>query len=262
MSVRRDARQQIGRFLNSTLGRNLVLGVIVLNAVFLGMETYPAVVKQWGDFLETAEWIILLLFTVEIAMRGYVSGSVRAYLRDPWNVFDFLVVGVCYLPFEGSYVSVARILRLLRVLRTVSIFPELRQIVVTLLRSLPSMAHIALLLLLLIYTYAVVGTFLFRETAPEHFGSLHRTGLTLFQVVTLEGWNEVMDAVLPAHPWAWTYFVSFIFVGTFVVFNLFVGVIVSNLEAVRSHGSKSAPDFEERVLKELKALRQGRRRNR
>ncbi len=248
-------RKRIAHILNTGLGRNLVLGLIILNAILLGMETYPTVEEKWKELLHAADWIILLLFTVEIFLRYYASGSVRAYLKDPWNVFDFLVVGVCWLPFGSRYVSVARILRVLRVLRAMSIFPDLRQLVVTLLRSLPSMAHIALLLVILIYTYAVVGTFIFREVAPGQFGSLHRTALTLFQVVTLEGWNEVMEAVLPAHPWAWIYFLTFIFIGTFVVFNLFVGVIVNNLQTERSRDHSSTPGFERRVLKELQELR-------
>ncbi len=256
-------RRTIGRFLDSAWGRNAVLTLILANAVLLGLETYPAVSDRWGGTLHALDRLILWAFTVELAARLYAVGSVTKYLRDPWNVFDAVVVGVCWMPAAGGYVSVVRLLRVLRVLRAMSVLPELRTIVGSLLKSLPGMAHIAILLVMVIYTYSVLGTFLFRATAPAHFGSLHRSALTMFETVTLEGWVDVMNAVSTAHPWAWAYFISFIFVGTFVVFNLFVGVIVSNIE--KSHAEHPEEDdsaFRKRVLSELAELRKATRRKR
>lgn len=243
------ARAQIGAFLNSAQGRNLVLGLIFLNAAILGLETYPAVMDGWGSLLRAADRAILILFTVEIVLRFYSEGSLKKYVSDRWNLFDLAIVSACWVPAAGSFLSVARILRVLRVLRAVSIFPELRRIVETLLKSLPAIGHIALLLALLIYAYAVAGTFLFRDTVPEAFGSLHLTLLTLFQVVTLEGWPDYLKLTLEHHWWAWIFFLTFILVGTFVIFNLFIGVIVGNLETAREG------DFEKRVLAELAAIR-------
>ncbi len=255
-------KKRILGFLDSAAGRHAILGLIVANAVLLGLETYPAVAERWGGALHALDRFILWAFTLELAARLYALGGPARYLRDPWNVFDAVVVGACWMPAAGGYISVIRLLRVLRVLRAMSVLPELRVIVGSLLRSLPGMAHIALLLVLVIYTYSVLGTFIFRSVAPEHFGSLHRTALTMFEVVTLEGWVDVMNTLTPAYPWAWAYFVSFIFVGTFVVFNLFVGVIVSNIE--RSHADEPDPDaaFKKRVLSELAALRKADRRSR
>lgn len=255
-------RRRILSFLDSSAGRNTVLALIVANAVLLGLETYPTVAERWGGTLHAMDRLILWAFTVELLARFYGVGNTGKYLRDPWNLFDLVVVGACWMPAAGGYISVVRLLRVLRVLRAMSVLPELRVIVGSLLRSLPGMAHIALLLVLVIYTYSVLGTFIFREASPEHFGSLHRTALTMFEVVTLEGWVDVMKTLAPTHPWAWAYFVSFIFVGTFVVFNLFVGVIVSNIE--RSHADEPDPDaaFRKRVLAELASLRKANRRKR
>jgi voltage-gated sodium channel len=140
-------------------------------------------------------------------------------------------VGVSFLP-SSQFFTVARLFRILRALRTVSVMPELQRLVTALLRSLPALGHILILLALLMYVYAAIGTSLFGEIAPEYFGSLHLSVLTLFSIITLEGWVAVMDEVLTQMPLAWIYFVSFILIATFVAMNFFVGVIVNNLQSV------------------------------
>jgi hypothetical protein len=121
----------------------------------------------------------------------------------------------------------------MRVTRLVSVFPELRLIVSTMLRSIPSMGHVIMMLALLLYVYAVLGLYMFREDDPEHWGTLGTALLTLFQMLTLEGWEEIQAAVLDAYPWAWVYFASFVFVAVFVVVNLFIAVVINNLESAK-----------------------------
>jgi voltage-gated sodium channel len=128
---------------------------------------------------------------------------------------------------------VARLARLLRVTRLVSVFPELRLVVSTMLRSIPSMGHVIIMLGLLLYVYGVLGVAVFRDQDPERWGSLGMALLTLFQMLTLEGWVEIQDRVLESHPWAWIYFASFVFIGVFVVVNLFIAVVINNLETVK-----------------------------
>jgi voltage-gated sodium channel len=250
-------REQLSSTLDSNVGKNVVLGLILLNAALIGLETYPALARDHDALLEILDKGILILFTVEIFVRLFAAGSPKRFFRDPWNVFDTIVVGVCWLPFGGSYISVARLLRVLRVLRAATLFPQLRRLVATLLRSIPAMGHIGLLLGILLYGYAVIGTFLFRETVPQFFPTLHRSALTLFQVVTLEGWNEILFATLEHHPYSWIFFVSFIFLGTFITFNLFVGVIVDNMDNAREEEKEEEENvFEGKVLAELAALRE------
>jgi voltage-gated sodium channel len=140
-------------------------------------------------------------------------------------------VGVAYLP-ASEFFTVARLFRILRALRTVSVSPDLQKVVNALLRSLPALGHILILLALLMYVYAAIGTSLFGQIAPKFFGTLHQSVLTLFSIITLEGWVTVMDEVVPQMPAAWIYFVTFILFGTFVALNFVVGVIVNNLQAV------------------------------
>ena len=166
-------------------------------------------------------------------MRFLATEPKRVFFRSGWNVFDLVIVAAGFLP-SSEFVTVARLFRILRVLRAVSVMPDLQRVVAALLRSLPSLSHIVVLLALLMYVYAAVGTSLFGDVAPKSFGTLHKSVLTLFSVITLEGWVSVMDEVLPHMPAAWIYFVTFILFGTFVALNFFVGVIVNNLQTVAS----------------------------
>jgi voltage-gated sodium channel len=129
---------------------------------------------------------------------------------------------------------VARLARLLRALRVVSALPELRLIVATMLRSIPSLANVIVLLGLILYVYAVAGVHLFAGIDPANWGSLPRAGLTLFEILTLEGWVDLMDASLGATPWAWVYYVSFVVLAVFVVINLFIAIVINNLEAAKA----------------------------
>jgi voltage-gated sodium channel len=210
--------------------RQAVTILILLNAVIIGLETYPAIGAGYGDLLDVADSVILYLFTAELALRFAAARPPLAFFRSGWNIFDLVIVAIGYLP-ASEFFTVARLFRIVRVLRAISILPDLQKVVSALLLSLPSLGHIAALLALLIYVYAAVGTSLFGAIAPKYFGTLHGSVLTLFSVITLEGWVGVMDEVLPHMPAAWIYFVTFILLGTFVALNFFVGVIVNNLQS-------------------------------
>ncbi len=207
----------------------VMLIVILANAATIGLETYPDIMALYGHTLHLLDRVMLWIFVVELGLRYWAASSKKAHFLNGWTWFDIIVVAIAFVPASAG-ASVARVLRVFRVLRAVSMMPQLRLLVSTLLRSLPSMVNILLLLSVLFYLFGVIGTVLFGQVAPEHFGRLHTTLLTLFGVVTLEGWVEVMTAVRAVRPWAWIYFVSFILLGTFVVINLFVAVVVNNLE--------------------------------
>jgi voltage-gated sodium channel len=225
------AVRRIASIVESPQFRHVVTALILLNAIIVGLETYPEVRAAYGDALQIADRIILYLFTVELALRFFAAQPPSAFFRSGWNIFDLAIVSLGFLP-SSEFFTVARLFRIIRVLRAISVLPDLQKVVGALLLSLPSLGHIAALLGLLIYVYGAIGTSLFGTIAPKYFGTLHQSVLTLFSVITLEGWVSVMDEVLPHMPAAWIYFVTFILLGTFVALNFFVGVIVNNLQSV------------------------------
>jgi voltage-gated sodium channel len=214
--------------------QHFILGVIVVGAIVIGVETSATLTARYGAVIFALEMLIQTIFVAEMAIRvlAYWPRPL-AFFASGWNVFDFVVVTASLLPQAGAFAIVARLARLLRVTRVVSVFPELRLIIGTMVRSIPSMGHVIVLLSLLLYVYAVLGFHFFRETDPAHWDSLGAALLTLFQMLTLEGWVEIQAAVLEAHPWAWIYFSSFVFVAVFVVVNLFIAVVINNLESVK-----------------------------
>lgn len=214
--------------------QNLILGVIVANAAILGLETSPPLVARFGTLFDAVNLVAQAIFVVELAIRvAAYSPHLRRFFLDGWNTFDFTVVALASLPATGGISNIARLARVLRATRLVSALPELRLVFETMVRSLPSIAHILVLLGLFLYVYAVVGFNVFGATDPERWGSLGAALLTLFQVLTLEGWNEVQGDLIAAHPWSWIFFASFIVVAVWVVTNLFVAVIINNLEAAK-----------------------------
>ncbi|HXH81335.1 MAG TPA: ion transporter [Candidatus Tectomicrobia bacterium] len=222
------------RTADSSRFQNFILAVIVLTAVLVGVETSETLTARYGPLFDALDAVVQAIFVVEIAVRLLACWPrPLAFFRDGWNVFDFAVIVASLLPQAGAFAMVARLARLMRVTRLVSVFPELRLIIGTMLRSIPSMGHVIMLLGLLLYVYAILGLYLFRAVDPEHWGGLGAALLTLFQMLTLEGWVELQDSVLGAYPLAWIYFGSFIFVAVFVVVNLFIAVVINNLESVK-----------------------------
>lgn len=236
-----------------------MIGLIVFNGVLVGLETSHAIVEQWGRWLHLGNDLILAVFIVEAALKIIaVAPRLALYFGNGWNLFDFTVVVASLVPATGEFALVARLVRVLRVLRLVSTVPQLRLIVATLVRSIPSMGHVLMLAGIIFYIYAVSGFHLFHRDDPEHWGTLGTALLTLFQVVTLEGWVEVMEKVSAAHPWAWAYFVSFVLIATFIVLNLFIAIVINNLEASKTAELErlQQPVTREQLLAELARTRE------
>lgn len=228
-----------------------IISVIFVAAVLVGLETSPGIRKQHGFLLHFLDQLILGIFTAEIAIKMGAHGRKPwRYFLDSWNIFDFLIVVVCFLPMEGQFAAVLRLVRILRVLRLVSAVPRLQLLVGALLKSVPSMGYVSVLLLILFYIYAVMGTFLFSAHDPMHFGSLGISMISLFRTVTMEGWTDLMytqiygssyvdgqsnPMFLKPHGYlAVAYFVSFILIGTMVMLNLFIGVIMKSMNEVQT----------------------------
>lgn len=218
----------------STVFQVAVLGVIVLNAVIIGLETSPALDARFGRLFYGLSHLAQILFTIEIAIRltAHWPRPLR-FFRDGWNTFDFTVVAIAFIPATAGLTNLARVARILRATRLVSALPHLRLIFDTLVRSIPSIGHVLALLALLVYLYGIVGYHLFATTDPDRWGTLGAALFTLFQVLTLEGWNDIHAALSPEHRWSWLFFGSFIVVAVFVVANLALAVIITSLEAAK-----------------------------
>jgi voltage-gated sodium channel len=248
------------RLANSPRFQHFILGVIVVGAIVIGVETSATLTARYGAIIVAVETLIQTIFVAEIAIRVLAYWPrPAAFFRSGWNIFDFAVVAASLLPQAGAFAVVARLARLLRVTRLVSAFPELRLIIGTMLRSIPSMGHVIVLLSLLLYVYAVLGFHFFRGADPTHWGSLGAALLTLFQILTLEGWVEIQGAVLGAYPFAWIYFSSFVLVAVFVVVNLFIAVVINNLDSVK-HEQQVDADRESTHRGLLEAIETVRRR--
>lgn len=243
------------RIVDAPAFNTFITAVIVLAGILVGVETFPGVVAAHGDLLHALDKVVLAIFVAEIAVKVAAEGKRPwNYFRDVYNVFDFTIVAITLLPLGGQYVTVLRLLRLLRVLRLVHALPRLQILVNALLKSIPSMGYVGVFLMLLFYVYGVAGVFLFGKNDPLHFGRLDSAMLTLFTVVTLEGWAELMYTQLygcdpnagapcttpQAQPLiAPLYFMTFILFGTMIVLNLFIGVIMNSMQEAASETAKA-----------------------
>ena len=251
------------RLVNKAAFEYTIIALILLNGVFLGLGTSPVLEQQYGDLLHLGNQIILGVFIVEALLKMLaVAPRVDMYFRDGWNVFDFLVIVFSLIPATGEFAMVARLARLLRVLRLISAIRELRLIVAALVRSIPSVGHVMLLMSIIVYIYAIIGYQLFHEHDPMHWRSLGISVLTLFNIITLEGWTVVMDNAMQLHSWAWVYFVSFVVAGTFVVINLFIAIIINNLDEAKAERLRELepPVSRAELLRELRTTRDALRR--
>lgn len=230
-------RERLAAFMESPGLRRFVMGVIVFNAVILGLETSPAVMERAGGLLRFLDMLCLVILVIEIALKLYAMGP--RFFRSGWNVFDLGVVGIALLPSAGE-LSVLRALRVLRILRLISFSSSMRQVVEGFIRALPGMGSVFLLSLLIFYISSVLATKLFGASFPEQFGNLAVTALTLFQVMTLEGWGDgVLYPLMEVYPYAWIFFIVFIVVTAFAVINLLVGLVVNAMQEAAGHDAEA-----------------------
>lgn len=234
-------RQQAAALVANRWFERVIVGLILINSLLLGLETFDSIRQQYGAAIELAYDLILAVFVIEMLLKMIaLAPNIHHYFKDGWNVFDFTIVVLSLLPATGSTAMIARMVRIFRVLRLISVLPELRVLVSTLLRSIPGIGNIGILLALIFYVYAVAGYQFFHEIDPDHWGDLWTALLTLFQIITLEGWTDLMHTVMPKFEWAWLYFTSFVVVATFMVMNLIIAVVLDNLEGAKVEASDEA----------------------
>lgn len=260
-------RARVARLVAGTGFQRTIIALILLNAVTLGLETSDSVMEAWGTVLHAVDALLLWIFTAELALRVYAFRG--RFFRDPWGIFDLIVVGIAWMPATGP-LSVLRALRVLRVLRLISVVPSLRNVVEAMLAALPGMGSIVLLMGLIFYVFAVMAVKLFGGAMEEEFGDLGAAFFTLFQLMTMDDWANILKAAMEHRPWAWLFFFPFILVATFVVLNLFIGVIVESIQTLReeresadARAAQAATDAaasaahadQETLLREIRALR-------
>ncbi len=246
-------RQTLAEFLDRPSTRYAIMGVILFNAVILGLETSAAVMAEIGWLIVALDTLCLAIFVAELAAKLYARGF--SFFRSGWNVFDFVIVGVALVP-AGQGLAVLRALRILRLLRVVSVAPTLRRVVEGFVSALPGMGSVFLLMGIIFYIGSVIATKLYSTTFPEWFGTLGASAYSLFQIMTLESWSMgIVRPVMQVHPEAWLFFVPFILITTFAVVNLVVGLIVNSMQEAHAVEEVAATeDYREQVIQRLAAI--------
>ena len=215
------------RIRDSKFFTGIVIAVIVASAIYAGVSSYN-IPNQYTVLLDYFDYAITIFFLIEILIRIFAEANhpIR-FFKNGWNVFDFIIVVVSLVPVDGaSSAFVARLLRIIRILRIITVVPAFRHIIESIFKSIPRVSFIALLMFIVIYIWAAIGTLLFGETDPENWRNIGIAALTLAQVATYDDWAAIMDVVIDTHPYSWIYFVSFILVTSVVLLNMVIGIIV------------------------------------
>ncbi len=221
----------VKEIVESKFFRYFITGLIVFNGIILGLATSKSLMASYGTLINTLDMLIVAIFTVEIIMRIAVYKG--AFFKDPWSLFDFFVVAISLIPTSDG-LSILRALRVLRLFRLLTIVPQMRVIIGALIAVIPGIASVAMVLLLFFYVFAIMATTLFGEAFPQWFGTLGESMYTLFQIMTLESWSMgIARPVMEAYPYAWIYFVIYILIVTFIMVNLFIGIIVDAIFTIK-----------------------------
>ena len=245
-------RFKIASFVEGSAFVYSITALIVINAITLGMETNKAIMADYGNVLHIIDKAILVIFTIELLLKFYAYWF--RFFKSGWNNFDFIIVTIAWVPAIGPF-AILRALRILRVLRLLSVVPQMRKVIAAIGHSIPGMASVISVLILLFYVAAVMVTKLFGQhpdpQMQEWFGSVGASAYTLFQVMTLESWSMgIVRPTMELYPWAWLFFVPFIIITSFAVLNLFIGIIVDSMQTLKDDDTDEKEKNEIQVLNE------------
>ena len=249
--------QKLGVIVESDLVQKIIIGLILINALTLGLETNSVLMKEYGQQISFLDNCILSIFVIEILIKlGYRKLS---FFKDGWNIFDFIIIGIALAPATGS-LSVLRTLRIFRAMRLLSVVPSMKKVTQALLSAIPGILSVGSIILLIFYVSAVLATNFFGDDFDTWFGNIGRSMFSLFQIMTLESWSMgIVRPVMELFPWAWTFIVPFILVTSFAVLNLFIGIIVDAMQSQNTAKEKSATEAklkqEASLQKEMSLLR-------
>jgi len=232
--------QKIERIVESSLFQNFIIGVIIFNGITMGLETSKGFMADYGTIIKALDTVVITIFTIEIAMRLYVYRL--PFFKSGWNIFDFSIVAISLIPSSAGF-EILRILRVFRLFRLVTVIPQMRKIVIALVSVIPGMASIGALITLIFYIFAIMATQLYSETFPEWFGTLGESFYTLFQIMTLESWSMgIVRPIMDVHPYAWVFFVPFIFIVTFIMINLIIAIVVDAMNEIKDEEQNTIID--------------------
>ncbi len=222
--------QKLGVIVESDLVQKIIIGLILLNALTLGLETNSVLMKEYGQQISFLDNCILSIFVIEIFIKlGYRKLS---FFKDGWNIFDFIIIGIALAPATGS-LSVLRTLRIFRAMRLLSVVPSMKRVTQALLSAIPGILSVGSIILLIFYVSAVLATNFFGDDFDTWFGNIGRSMFSLFQIMTLESWSMgIVRPVMQLFPFAWAFFVPFIIVSSFTVLNLFIAIIVDSMQTL------------------------------
>jgi len=227
---------RLARLVDSERFNLAISVVIVANAVVLGLETFPRVVESFGSTLSLLNEAFYVVFVVELVLRLVSYGRrPQDFFKNPWNVFDFIIIGGVLIPAVREQAQLLRLLRLLRIVRLIRFLPDARVLLLTVVKSLPSMVSMIVLTVLLLFLYGMIGWSMFGAALPETWGTIGKAMLTLFILLTLENFPTYLDEAKAVTPWAIVFFVSYVLVAAFLVFNLLIGIVIGSMEKAREH---------------------------
>jgi len=253
--------QKIEQIRDAKWFSNLTTFIILAYASVLGFKTIGEVETNYALFLQFADAFVTVYFVFEIAIKMAAEKKFLNFFKSGWNVFDFVIVVITLLPLEQSgFAAIARMMRVFRVLRLFTARPELKAIIDMLIKAIPSIIDIVILMFIIFYIYAIVGNFYFQDLPSGLWKDFLVSMLTLFRVLTFEDWTDVMYEAMEVYSWAWIYFVSFVIIAAFVFFNLFVAVIIGEMQKIQDaditeeiHEDSKKLDL---LLEEIKSLKE------
>ena len=223
-------QQRFVELRENKLFETFVIGVIIFSALLIGAKTYE-IPSGTLALMHVLDWLVTLFFLVEITVRMIAEGSLRRFFTKGWNIFDFIIVAVSLVPIEDSEAALlGRLLRVFRVLRLVSIVPELRVLLNAFLKAIPRMGYVSLLMFVIFYIYAAIGSMFFHRINADLWGNITVSMLTLFRVATFEDWTDVMYETMSVYPVSWAFYLSFIFIVAFVFRNMMIGIVLETLQ--------------------------------
>jgi voltage-gated sodium channel len=252
-------KNRVYDFVEHKYFKSFIILLIILNGITMGMETSNSIMESSiGILISFFDRAVIIIFSIEILLRIYAHRGV--FFKDSWSIFDFTIVAISWVPASAG-LEIFRILRVLRLFRLVTVVPAMRNVVMALVKVIPGMASIVGLLTLFFYIFAIMATQLYKESFPQWFGDLGASFYTLFQIMTLESWSMgIVRPIMEVHPYAWTFFIPFIFIATFVMINLIIAVVVDAMSELKAEEETHIVDeihtSEDHTKKEIQELKE------
>ncbi|CAA6826165.1 MAG: Unknown protein [uncultured Sulfurovum sp.] len=244
-----ELRQTLSLLIYNKYFEFFMMSIIILSALLVGIDTFELDPIYQG-IIFSLDQMITIIFVMEIIMRITSYEKPLDFFKDGWNIFDFVIVAASLIPIDGNESAVARLLRIFRVLRIITILPELKEIINALFRSAKSIGYVMILMFIIFYIYGVMGTILFEGAKSGAWADLGVALLTLFQIMTFEGWTDIMAESMETHPYSWAFYISFIVLTAYTFLNMIIGIII---ETLNDEHHKEEEEDENKLLKELVA---------